>query len=160
MLNVAVYLICIASCIIQSIVQLCLFMACAAWMISRANNLAITKRLQYFITQFCLVFFFMSLPLTLYLEINARLSDNRIQDSGNFEDSIFFPSDTTATEYSFFCIFTVVAFVMLAVVEKSALVDEDGNTIAHEEGPDEDLQEPTAAKKSEESFSMDGDEKP
>lgn len=45
LLNIAVSIICITSCIVQSVVQLVLFMACAFWMISASNDMGFSRML-------------------------------------------------------------------------------------------------------------------
>jgi hypothetical protein len=131
-------------------------------MICESNHLTIRKRLQYWISQFVLIFYFISLPAVLYLELTSRLiAAEAAQQSADLpeitpaedpstsatlllvEDTskktiaysgvIFFPEGTTVIAYSLYVTFTVISFILLALVEKSNLVDAKGTKLTDEQ---------------------------
>lgn len=106
-------------------------------MVLSSRGDAFQKKVQTFLTHFCQVFFILSLPTVLYLELLNRLEpDNK----HTFMSAIIFPPNVTAGAYSIYVCFTVIAFVLLSIVEKSKRLNKDTALVSSErreagEGP-------------------------
>jgi len=85
-------------------------------MASNSNMGKHTKKIQQVISQFCLVFFIFSLPFCLYTELQQRLNSEYKQ---GYLSSMIYPPNTSVGAYSVYVSFTIVAFVLLSLVEKS-----------------------------------------
>lgn len=73
-------------------------------------------------------YYFVSLPLVLYLKLNERMGENIRVSS--FESSIFFPPNTGDFAYAFYVLFNVITFVLLCLIKKAKVIDESGRLMS------------------------------